>query len=90
MRPCSRDRVYPTDAAAEAALAHFRRAYLPEAQGPVPAASNPEAQEVEQGWVADGRQGRTAVIALDCPDETTGLRVVGDVAARVTQQGNQP
>lgn len=82
--------VYSTDAAAEAALAHFRRSYLPEAQGPVLAASNPEALKVEQGWVADGRQGRTVVIALDCPDETTGLRMVGEMAARVTQQGNQP
>ena len=48
--------VYPSDAAAGAALAHFRRAYLPEARGAVPDASKPEALKVEQGWVADGRQ----------------------------------
>jgi hypothetical protein len=78
--------VYPTDAAAEAALAHFRRAYLPEAKGAVPAASSPGAQKVEQGWVADGRQGRTVVIALDCPDGATGQRVVGDVATGITHQ----
>jgi len=44
---------------------------------------------VEQGWVADGRLGRTVVIALDCPDEATGRRMVSDVAARVTGQGGQ-
>ena len=81
--------VYPSDGAAGAALAHFRRAYLPEARGAVPGASKPEALKVEQGWVADGQQGRTVVIALDCSDEETGRRTVSDVAARVTGQGGQ-
>jgi hypothetical protein len=81
--------IYPSDAAAGAALAHFRRAYLPEARGTVPDASKPEALKVEQGWVADARQGRTIVIALDCPDEATGRRMVSDVAAGVTAQGGQ-
>jgi hypothetical protein len=79
--------VYPSDAAAAAALAHFRRAYLPEARGPVPDALKAEALKVEDGWVADGQQGRTIVIALGGPDEATARRAVGEVAAGVMHQG---
>jgi hypothetical protein len=81
--------VYPSGAAAERGLAHFRRAYLPEATGPVPDASKPEALKVEHGWVADGREGPTVVVALDCPNADTGRRMVNEVAGRVTRKGGR-
>jgi hypothetical protein len=80
--------VYPTAAAATAALTHFRKAYLPEASGSVPDASRPEAVKVEQGWVGDGQQGRAVVIVLDCPDEAIARRMVGDLASHAG--GGQP
>jgi hypothetical protein len=79
--------VYPSRDAAGSALEHFRRAYLPEARGPVPDASRPEALKVEDGWVADGQHDRTVIVALGCPDEATAARIVAEVAAGVTHEG---
>lgn len=68
---------YPDPEAAQEALAHFRRAYLPD--------QSPSSREslnfvkVEDGWLGYKRSGRQTALVFECPNRETAAAVLDEL-----------
>jgi len=67
---------HPDEDSAKAAVASFLRAYLPGTGGTVPAQT--VAAEVEDGWMATRRHGRSLALAFVCASREEAERLVAD------------
>ncbi len=78
---------YADQDAAQAALAHFERIYLPEKGKSVARlpSGGPQYMKIEDGWVGYSRSGRTLALVFECPERELAVHFLTDAVKQLNE-----